>query len=155
MLKTLFILFILLFPFWLVAQSEKEKSDEHLKEQVYGVVISGNVYYLITDKGYLKVSEVTDDPWLDYYKKVYGDSIDYNPNTIIIPSEKEYWTFRYFNPIIPIHDWVDEKWGFGKNMFLYDFIKVDKDGNYSFRPGVMGIIMDSNKIPDVYLPVEK
>lgn len=155
MIKKQFLFICIVFSSFVFGQTTIEKNDKHLKEKVNGFVVSGNTYYLITDDGYIKV-EQSDDPndqWDEYYKKVYGDSVK-NPNTIIQPQVRGYWPFRYFHPIIPLNDWIDQKWGFGGNMYLYDFIRIDMNGNYEFRPGVVGIIGGLDRIPEVDLPLK-
>lgn len=147
------LLFLLIFTYTISAQTDIEKEDAHLKEKVNGIVINGNSYYLVTDNGFIQVEHLDNpnDQWDAYYKMVYGDDVE-NPNTIIQPRARGFWPFRFFRPYIPLNDWIDDRWGFSGNMFLYNFIRLDMDGNYEFRPGVMGIIADADRTPDVNLP---
>jgi len=133
-------------------QTEKEKGDKHLSEVVHGLVIHGNEQYLVTDSGYLKVAQ-SQDQWQEYYQKVYGDSTIQNPNTIIEPHS--YNSLNFFHPIININEWIDERYGFEGDMFLYDFMRMDQNGNYTFRPGAIGILGGLKKNQAIQLPVRK
>jgi len=139
-----FILFIVFYSS-VVAQNI---TSQNLNEAVRGIVYQGNEQYLITDNGYIKVQnskKSINDQWTEYYRKAYGDSTIQNPNTIIEQPSLNI-PIQFFMPIGG-RGWFDREAKFSDEAFLYDFVEHDDNGNYTFRPGVIGIIggMQKNK----------
>ena len=143
---------ILLLTFLILSDSlfSQNITYQDVNTVVQGIVYNGNDQYLVTDKGYIKIENKSrrkseNDQWTEYYRKAHGDSTIKNPNTIIeqpglnIP-------IQFFLPIGG-RGWIDEEYNFEENAYLYDFVQADEYGNYTFRPGILGIIGGMNRIP--------
>lgn len=50
-----------------------------LQDSTIGLLQDGNIFYLITKDKYFVLT--TNDPYEEYYRKIYGDSTIINPNT--------------------------------------------------------------------------
>ena len=119
-----------------------------LKEKVHGIVYHGNQQYLVTDRGYIKVEnqqKSVNDKWTDYYRKAYGDSTIQNPNTIIEQPRPNIGLHFFMS--LNGRDWIDKEYEFGEEAYLYDFIQADDNGNFVFRPGIIGVIGRLQTIP--------
>jgi hypothetical protein len=116
-------------------------TNQNLIDAVHGIVYQGNEQYLITDSGYIKVQnnkKSVNDQWAEYYRKAYGDSTIQNHNTIIEQPSLNI-PIQYFLPI-GSNRWYDKEIKFDEDAFLYDFIDRDNNGNFNYKPGVIGII---------------
>ncbi len=134
---------ILMFTFLILSNQiySQNITTQNLKDAVRGVVYHGNEQYLITDNGYIKVeskSKSVNDEWTEYYRKAYGDSTIQNPNTIIEQPNLNI-PIQFFLPIGG-RGWFDREVNFSDEAFLYDFIEMDKNGKFTYRPGTIGII---------------
>lgn len=154
MKKKIIIILLIIYSssFFLLAQNKKNKKNEKLNEKVYGYVVNNNKMYLVTDNGFLNVysNKITNKQWGDYYRKIYNDSTIVNPNTVIETNAGSAF-LNYFIPI-NISDWIQQKYSFKNDMYLYDFIRVDSNGNYRYRPGILNIIADYKKDNKLVLP---
>ena len=135
MKKNLFILFIFIST---IAFAQKAEKSSDLNYQVLGIVINGGNYFLNTDKGLVKINN-EEDPFEEYYRKIYNDSTIINPNTEIKPIGF-YSSINFFNPAIDISQWAEKYNTFGNKLYLYDFMEIDENGNYVFKPGIIGLI---------------
>lgn len=131
----------------LVAQDVNNKD---LNSKVHGIIFHGNQQYLVTNKGYIKVESKTkpksvNDQWTEYYRKAHGDSTIQNPNTIIEQPSLNI-PIQFFMPLGG-SGWIDSEYEFGEDVFLYDFLQADGNGNFVFHPGVIGIIGNMQKLP--------
>ncbi len=136
-MKILGLCIILLFT----SVSAQNITPQNLKDVVRGVVYKGNEQYLITDNGYIKVpssAKSVNDKWTEYYRKAYGDSTIQNPNTIIEQSNLNI-PIQFFLPIGG-RGWFDREVHFSDEAFLYDFIEMDNNGKFIYKPGTIGII---------------
>ena len=121
----------------------QEKNKEILNERVSGIIESNNVFYLVTDKGLLKINS-SKDPYEEYYRQVYDDSTITNPNTVI-PSPDNDSILNFINPVIDLSKFGGEKFNIPDGVYLYDFMQIDSTGQYRFVPGVMSVIADQIK----------
>ena len=139
----LFVIFLFTFVTLIFPQNI---TYQDLNSRVRGIVYQGNQQYLITDKGYIKVyseQKSVNDQWAEYYRKAFGDSTIQNPNTII---EQPTIPIRFFMPI-GTGQWYDREVEFENEAYLYDFIEAGENGNFIFRPGIIGIIGKMQKVP--------
>lgn len=153
MKKAILLLLLVFFSISLVnAQQTKNKRAKTLNKKVYGYVTHNNQIYLVTDNGLLNIyqNESTNKQWQDYYREIYKDSTIINPNTVIEPNLSN----SFFNFIIPIkiNDWINQKYSFKNDKYLYDFISIDSSGNYYYRPGILEIIGNYKKNNQLVLP---
>jgi len=153
MKKAILLLLLVFFSISLVnAQQTKNKRAKTLNKKVYGYVTHNNQIYLVTDNGLLNIyqNESTNKQWQDYYREIYKDSTIINPNTVIEPNLSN----SFFNFIIPIkiNDWINQKYSFKNDKYLYDFISFDSSGNYYYRPGILEIIGNYKKNNQLVLP---
>ena len=135
MKKSLIILFIFIAA---TAFAQKAEKPSDLNYEVFGLVINGSNYFLNTDQGLVKINNEA-DPFEEYYRKIYNDSTIVNPNTELKPSGYNS-AIIFFNPAIDISQWAEEYNTFGNKLYLYDFMEVDENGNYVFKPGIVGLI---------------
>ena len=135
MKKSLIILFILIA---VSAFAQKTQKPSGLNCEVLGIVINGGNYFLNTDQGLVKINN-EDDPFEEYYRKIYNDSTIVNPNTEL-KSAGYNSAINFFNPAIDISQWAEEYNTFGNKLYLYDFMEVDENGNYNFKPGIIGLV---------------
>ena len=133
------ILILLLIVFSSASLAQEARKTEDLKCKVFGLVLNGNSYYLYTENGLVKINNWEDDPWEKYYQEIYNDSTIVSPNTII-DYESNSSSINFFNPAIDISQWSDKYNTFGNKLYLYDFMQIDEDGNYTFKPGIVGLI---------------
>ena len=121
--------------------SAQNITTQNLNDIVRGVVYQGNKQYLITDNGYIKVEgskKSVNDEWTEYYRKAYGDSTIQNPNTIVEQPNLNI-PIQFFLPIGG-RGWFDREVEFSDEAFLYDFIQMDENGKFTYKPGTIGII---------------
>ena len=121
-------------------------TSKNLNDTVRGVVYQGNEQYLITDNGYIKVTsnkKSINDQWTEYYRKTYGDSTIQNPNTIVEQPDLGI-PIQFFMPIGGGR-WFDREVKFEEEAFLYDFVEMDKNGKFTYKPGKIGIIGQMQK----------
>ncbi len=133
-------IFLLMFFYCAVTLMAQNINSKNMNDVVHGIVYHGNQQYLVTDNGYIKVEnnrKSVNDQWTDYYRKAYGDSTIQNPNTIIEQPRLNI-PIQFFFPIGG--NWIEKEYDFKENAYLYDFLEHDENGNYTFRPGVIGII---------------
>lgn len=138
---------IILLIFMFAANAVAQESGKHeiLKNQVYGIVTSGNSYFLSTDSGYVLINvKNNSDPWQEYYRKIYNDTTIQNPNTVLQFSDFDSG-IKYFNPAVDLSQWSDKYETFGNKLYLYDFMELDENGNYTFKPGIIGLIQKEIK----------
>jgi len=147
-MKSLMLIFMAITVSTIYAQSGTAETDTNLTQQVYGVVVHENQQYLVTDKGFIPVQQ-SNDPWEDYYRKIYGDSTITNPNTEI---KGDNAGMPYIMPMINVGDWVENNYGFEGDMYLYDFMQMDSTGNYVYRPGALAIIAQMKTEKPAKLP---
>ena len=141
---------ILLFVFFILSSQiySQNITTQNLNDVVRGVVYQGNEQYLITDNGYIKVEsskKSVNDEWTEYYRKAYGDSTIQNPNTILEQPSLNI-PIQLFLPIGG-RGWFDREVEFSDEAFLYDFIKMDENGKFTYKPGTIGIIGRMQKTP--------
>lgn len=136
MKKSLIILFLI---FYSTLNAQENKSGGELNYQVLGLVQNGGSYYLNTENGLVKINNNENDHFEKYYQKIYNDSTIVNPNTIINPSSNNL-SLSFFNPAIEISQWADKYDTFGNRLYLYDFMEIDGEGRYIFKPGILGLI---------------
>ncbi|MDA3862219.1 MAG: hypothetical protein PF445_13450 [Melioribacteraceae bacterium] len=137
------ILYITLFCTNLVAQNI---TTQNLKDVVRGVVYQGNEQYLVTENGYIKVEnskKSVNDEWTEYYSKAHGDSTIQNPNTIIEQPSLNI-PIQFFLPSGG-NESFDKEVKFSEEAFLYDFIIIDENGKFTYKPGAIGIIGNMKK----------
>ncbi len=141
-------MFALLIFYIFTSVSAQNITTQNLNEVVRGVVYQGNEQYLITDNGYIKVEsnkKSVNDKWTEYYRKAYGDSTIQNPNTIIEQPSLNI-PIHFFMPIGG-RGWFDREVDFTDEAFLYDFIEMDENGKFTYKPGSIGIIGRMQKTP--------
>jgi len=152
-MKIKFLISLVLFcsSIFMFAQNKKYIKKDKLDKQVYGYVINNNKIYLVTDNGFLNVfnNEKTNKQWEDYYREIYNDSTIVNPNKVI--GSKNNTSLNFIIPV-NINNWVKQKYSFKNDLHLYDFIRVDSSGNYSYKQGVLGIIGKYKKNDGLVLP---
>lgn len=135
-MKQLFITLFFFLSTVIFAQEGKPASDLNCK--VFGIVLNGNSYYLNTESGLVKINS-EEDPLEKYYQKIYNDSTIVNPNTELKPAAYNS-AINFFNPAIDISQWAEKYDTFGNKLYLYDFMQIDENGNYVFKPGIVGLI---------------
>ena len=129
--------FLIIFGF-MCSSALAQSSTEELNNKVFGIVINSGNYYLNTENRLVKINNEK-DPYEEYYRKIYNDSTIINPNTELKPAVYNSG-INYFNPAIDISQWAEKYNTFGNKLYLYDFMQMDENGNYIFKPGIVGLI---------------
>lgn len=118
----------------ITAQGNNNNQNDILNLQVMGLIQQSGSYYLQTSKGLLKIQD-EEDALEKYYQKAHGDTTIQNPNTIL--NQQNNYSFpNFIVPQIDISEWSDQ-YAPIENMYLYEFIKVDENGNIFVIDGTL------------------
>ncbi|OGU36498.1 MAG: hypothetical protein A2068_05910 [Ignavibacteria bacterium GWB2_35_6b] len=140
MKKSLLILFVFISS---IVAAQVTDTTSGLNYEVLGLVYQNNNYYFITEKGLIKIGN-DEDALQKYYREIYNDSTIVNPNIEIKPQDFSS-SDNYYNPAIDLSQWTEKYNTYGNKLYLYDFMEMDENGNYIFKPGVIGLFQKDSK----------
>jgi len=130
--------FLILFVFISsIANAQVQDTTSGLNYEVLGLVYQNNNYYFITEKGLIKIGN-DEDALQKYYREIYDDSTIINPIIEIKPQDFNS-SDNYYNPAIDLSQWTEKYNTYGNKLYLYDFMEMDENGNYIFKPGIIGL----------------
>lgn len=93
----------------------------NLNQRAVGMITSDEGTFLILENGYLRVMK--NDPYEDYYQKIYNDSTIVNPNTEI----KSAYNVDFFPYLIPFQK--NKQINFSQPVNLGILIQISKSNN--------------------------
>lgn len=96
-----------------------------LNDEVIGYIFYGNEGYLLTDN-YMVKFKSENDPWQEYYRKIYNDTTIINPNTIIEPPALPVNIY----PLLDLSKYTDNYFQLNDNKILSDFFAPGGNGQF-------------------------
>ncbi len=102
-------------------------SLEAQEQKIYGLIDNGTEKFIITENGIIKSEN---DAYLEYYRKIYGDSTIINPNTILNSKSMK------IIPLINPNDWSNLNFEIAPQVYFYDFLEHDSTGSIIISPDI-------------------